>query len=125
MSNLVIEGRLVQLLEEQSGQGKTGNVWKKGGIVLETEGSQYPKKIALTVWGEKCDQVKTFRPGEKLSCAIDVESREYNGRWYTDVKAWKIDVVSATNTASDMGAYAAAPAVDPFAGDQGVDDLPF
>ena len=40
-------------------------------------------------WGDKIDQFD-IKTGEQLTVSIDLESREYNGRWYTDVKAWKV-----------------------------------
>ena len=65
--------------------------------ILETD-DQYPKKICFMVWSDKIDEL-AIKQGENLSVSIDIESREYNGRWYTDVKAWKVtrDSVSADN----------------------------
>ena len=50
--------------------------------------AQYPKKICFMVWSDKIDEL-AIKEGENLVVSIDLESREYNGRWYTDVKAWK------------------------------------
>jgi hypothetical protein len=88
-----LSAKLIQLLPLQSGTGKNGQ-WKKQDIIVETDG-QYPKKICVSVWGEKIneDQLKV---GNRLKIDFDVESREYNGRWYTDVKAWKIEVEGAS-----------------------------
>ena len=55
---------------------------------LLTDG-QYPKKICFMAWGDKIDQFE-IKHRERLTVSIDLESREYNGRWYTDVKAWKV-----------------------------------
>jgi hypothetical protein len=55
---------------------------------LETPG-QYPKKVCLSLWGEKVDENR-IAVGERITASINIESREYNGRWYTDVRAWKI-----------------------------------
>lgn len=87
-----ISGKLVQLLAPQTGQGKNGT-WKKQEIILETEG-QYPKKVCIAIWGDKADE-KILQVGNSLKIDFDVESREYNGRWYTDVKAWKVEVVGS------------------------------
>jgi hypothetical protein len=87
-----INGRIIELLPEKSGESARGP-WRKQEYVLETEG-QYPKKICFMVWSEKIDEF-AIKEGEKLSVSIDLESREYNGRWYTDVKAWQVSRADA------------------------------
>jgi hypothetical protein len=88
---------------------------------LETPG-QFPKKVCISLWGEKVDENK-LSPGEKITASINIESREYNGRWYTDVRAWKIQKDSGA--ASNRNAPP-PPAEDSFVPDStGSDDLPF
>lgn len=82
-----ISGKIIQFLPAQTGQGKNGP-WKKQEFILET-GDTYPKKICIAVWGDKID-LASYKPGDTVDVSFDVESREYNGRWYTDVKAWKV-----------------------------------
>ena len=84
-----ISAKLIQILPLQSGTGKNGE-WKKQDILVETQ-EQYPKKICVSVWGDKIPS-QPMMLGENLLIDFDIESREYNGRWYTDVKAWKIQV---------------------------------
>jgi Domain of unknown function (DUF3127) len=102
---LEFEGSLVKVLPEVTGQGKNG-VWVKQDFVLETE-EQYPKKACFTAWGDKAADLKTYSLGEKLRISFSVESREYNERWYTDLKAFRIDVVSG---GSPSAAPSSAPA---------------
>ncbi len=82
-----ISGVVVNLLAQQSGQGKNG-VWKKQEFILETPG-QYPKKFAFLCGAKKWTKINSS-VGDKITASINIESREYNGRWYTDVRAWKI-----------------------------------
>jgi hypothetical protein len=82
-----INGKIIELLSEKSGESANGP-WRKKEYVLETE-SQYPKKICFMAWGDKIDEF-AIKDGESLVVTVDLESREYNGRWYTDVKAWKV-----------------------------------
>jgi len=84
--------KLVQILPVQTGEGKNGQ-WKKQDIIVETDG-QYPKKICIAIWGDKIDQSQ-LQIGNSLSISFDVESREFNGKWYTDVKAWKIELAGS------------------------------
>ncbi|MDR0543150.1 MAG: DUF3127 domain-containing protein [Dysgonamonadaceae bacterium] len=86
-----LTAKLAQILPVESGMGKNGE-WKKQSIIVETEG-QYPKKICITVWGDKINA--QWQPGLSLTIDFDIESREFNGRWYTDVKAWKIESVGS------------------------------
>lgn len=79
--------KVLQLLEVQTGMGKRGQ-WKKREIVVEQPHATYPRKICLTLWGDTVDQCPNV--GERITASIDLESREYQGRWFTDVKAWKI-----------------------------------
>ena len=81
-----INGKIIKLLPEQSGESANG-AWRKQQYILETN-DQYPKKICFMVWSDKIDEL-AIKQGENLVVSIDIESREYNGRWYTDVKAWK------------------------------------
>ena len=86
--DLKLTGKVVQILQEQNGEGRNGP-WRKQEFVLETAG-QYPKQVCIVQWGDNIDQFG-IQEGETLTASIDIQSREYNGRWYTDVKAWRID----------------------------------
>jgi hypothetical protein len=87
-----LTAKLIQLLPLQTGTGKNGQ-WKKQDIIVETDAT-YPKKICVSIWGDKIDAGQ-LQPGNTLKIDFDVESREFNGRWYTDVKAWKIETAGS------------------------------
>ena len=100
-----LTAKLVQLLPLQTGTGKNGQ-WKKQDIIVETDAT-YPKKICISIWGDKID-ASQLQTGNTLKIDFDVESREFNGRWYTDVKAWKIETagsssVNSEKTSGNMG----------------------
>ena len=87
---LEITGKVVQILPLQSGVGKNG-AWSKRELIMETF-EQFPRKICISVWGDKSDNLETQHPtGSTINASINIESREYNGKWYTDVRAWKIE----------------------------------
>ncbi len=83
-----ISGKIIQILALQTGAGKNGT-WQKQDYVLETT-AQYPKKICFSVWGDKVSAFD-IKLGMSVKASIDIESREYNGKWYTDVRAWKVE----------------------------------
>jgi len=89
-----LTAKLTQLLPIQTGTGKNGE-WKKQDIIVETDG-QSPKKVCVSVWGDKINESQ-LKIGNKLKIELEIESREYNGKWYTDIKAWKIESVSSNN----------------------------
>ena len=119
-----ISGKLVQVLPIQTGMGKNGE-WKKCSFVIETA-DKFPKKVCILAWKDLVEQVQQLQVGTMLNVSFDVESREYNGKWYTDVKAWRISAGSgnATNYSSPQRNEAPMPnAEPPMTG--GTDDLPF
>jgi hypothetical protein len=117
--SLEITGRVFSLLDEQSGSSQRGE-WKKREFVLETK-ETYPKKICISCWNERVDDLKNLNVGQDLKVSINIESREYQGKWYTDVRAWKIE--------ADGGNTAKAPeefVTETFTEDSDLsDDLPF
>ena len=94
-----IKGKIIEILPEKSGQSANGE-WRKQEYILETA-SNYPKKICFMAWGDKIGEFN-LQQGENVEVSVDLESREYNGRWYTDVKAWKVskDGINANNPPS-------------------------
>jgi hypothetical protein len=85
--DLNITGSVADILPEQSGEGKNGQ-WRKQEFILETDGD-YPKKVCIIQWGDNVEKFGLTK-GERITAHVDVQSREFNGKWYTDVKAWKV-----------------------------------
>lgn len=82
-----IKGKIISILPLATGTSAKGP-WKKQEYILQTT-EQFPKKICFVVWGEKIDEY-ALKTDDAVEVSIDIESREFNGRWYTDVKAWKV-----------------------------------
>ncbi|MBU0487534.1 MAG: DUF3127 domain-containing protein [Bacteroidetes bacterium] len=115
-----LTAKLTQVLPLQTGTGKNGE-WKKQDIIVETDG-QYPKKICISIWGDKIDE-KQLLVGNMLKIDFDVESREFNGKWYTDVKAWKVETLgSEANSSTQQVEEPSFPKPDE---ESEPDDLPF
>jgi hypothetical protein len=89
---LEISGKIISILPEQTGAGKNGN-WVKQDFVIETT-DQYPKKVCFSAWGDKAAQVKGLLPGLSVKVSFNAESREFNGKWYTDLRIWKLETNS-------------------------------
>ena len=103
---LIARGTVIRILPVQEGVSKAGNAWRKGAFVIETE-AQYPRTICFNIWNNRIDEYP-LTEGDFVEVRFEVESREYMGRWYTDVTAYSVSKVDQT--------AAATPEADPFAG---------
>lgn len=117
-----VKGRVIVALPETSGTSKSGNAWRKLEYVLETEG-QYPKKIAFSVMNDKIEALNLY-VGAVGELSVDIESREYNGRWYTSVSAFAFTPTQAPQ-AQPQPAAPAPPAYGQPAPAPASDDLPY
>lgn len=135
-----VTGKIIVALPEMSGTSRAGNAWKKREYVLETQ-ETYPRKIHFDFFGERADQFP-LNVGDVIKLSFDIESREYNGRWFTSIRGWKSEPAVAAGMAAPMSgapafpepmapaapAYGAPAAPAPFPGateSAPNDDLPF
>ena len=134
-----LTGKVIAIMEARGGvSARTGNPWMTQEYVIEIPG-QYPRKMLFNIFGE--DRIKQFniQPGEEITVQFDIDAREYNGRWFNDIRAYNIirgqaaqSVPAATPFTPQQSAQADPqcanapfpPAQEP-AGDGTADDLPF
>ena len=132
-----IVGKVVQLGTLIEGNSPRGP-WKKQELIVETI-EQYPKKICLICWNERVNEANSFFVGQTIKAQISIESREFNGKWYTDVRVFRFDLEQPTGQpVAQQPANPMQPQMpqqpmqqplppmndDYFASDNG-DDLPF
>ena len=126
------EGTVFKIMPPTSGTSARGE-WQRQEVIFDTQSqSQYPRKICVTFFN-KPEEVARLREGAAYTVSIDVESREYNGRWYTDIRAWRIEPAGQQHSqpAAAYPAHTAAPApapmptVDDLSSPLTDDDLPF
>lgn len=120
-----IKGKVVQVLPVESGTSKNGNQWSKASLIVETtENPQYPKKIKISNM-KNAEAFSKLAVGSEVTFKVEIESREYNGRWYTEINCWGWDAATQTQQApaqpiqKPVYQQAQAPATPP------ADDLPF
>ena len=90
-----ITGKIIAVLEPRKGtSNRTGNEWICGQYVLETM-DQYPRKLFFEVFGADRMQQFNIQLGEIMTVSFDIDAREYQGRWYNDVRAWKVEPATA------------------------------
>lgn len=125
--NVELTGTIVQMLPYESGTSKAGKEWRKVVFILEPQ-DQYPRKVAISLLNENIDKY-AIQLGAVVTANLDIESREWNGKWYTEVKAWQLTYPHgqpvATHVATSTQPVATpAPAPAPVQ-PQAAEDLPF
>ena len=126
-----VKGKIIKKMDLVTGVAKaTGNPWKKQDYVLETI-EAHPKQIAFDFFGDRVDQY-SFEVGDVITLSFDIESREYQGRYYTNIRGWKAEkeTPGAQATQAPVAPEAYAPAqtfndAPASFGDNKADDLPF
>lgn len=135
-----LTGRIIAVMQPRSGvSARTGNAWMTQEYVIEVPG-QYPKRCVFNIFGE--DRIKQFniQMNEDVTIQFDIDAREYQGRWFNDIRAYNVirGQVAPAAQAAPMGAPVASPfppqqnvAAAPFppaqepAAENSADDLPF
>lgn len=119
------EGVVYKVLEPVKGTSARGE-WTKQEVVFELPG-EFSRKVCVSFWGDKAQDGASLKKGETVSVSVNIESREYNGRWFTEVRAWRVVRKSAAvpmPEAAPMPEFVPAADTEPFKSDP-VDDLPF
>ena len=129
-----IQGKVVRLGNLTEGTSPRG-AWRKQELIIETI-EQYPKQVCLVCWGDRVAEAQNFTPGQTIKAQISIESREFNGKWYTDVRPFRFDIEMPQQAQpmqqpmQQVPEFAAPqpqnniPVTEYFATDNG-DDLPF
>ena len=89
-----IKGKITHVLETVTGTSAKGDWTKQGFVLIETEGD-YPKSIAFDAFNKGFN----LKVGDLVDVSINIESREYNGKWYTNIGAWKVDILGSEPSA--------------------------
>lgn len=103
-----ITGKIIAVLEARGGvSSRTGNPWKTQDYVIEETMGQFPKRMAFNVFGEENISRFNIQVGQELTVSFDINAREYNGRWYNDIRVW--NVAPAAQAVAQPIAAAAQP----------------
>ncbi|MBP3456473.1 MAG: DUF3127 domain-containing protein [Alistipes sp.] len=116
------EGKVLQILPPTKGTSARGE-WQRQEVIFEMT-QEFSRKVAVTFFNKPAD-VEKLRVGESYIVSVNVESREYNGRWYTDVREWRIQPLQqqAAAPAADLPPLSEEPSY--ASGNTPVDDMPF
>ncbi len=104
---LELAGRIARKLNVQTGTSARGS-WSKQEFIFEYQEGNFPTQVCMNVWGdEKVRDLEKYQVGDKVKVSFNLSSREYNGRWYTDVRAWRIEPAGTAAPSYDAAPYAA------------------
>ena len=119
------EGKVLEILPAVTGQSARGT-WERQTVVFEQANKQFGKEIAVTFMN-KAQEVAMLQKGQSYTVSFDIESRNYQGRWYTDVRAWRVQPLQpqAAPAMPDMPPFADEPQPAYSAGAGVIDDMPF
>ena len=120
-----IKGVITHILPIQTGTSKDGKEWQKLDFVIETQDSQYPKSVSFTLFGEKTKLIDGIGTGQIVDVSYNLKSRENDGRWFTNVNAWKVIAEAPAQQASYPPTQQADTTEAPGGSQAPTDDLPF
>lgn len=118
-----IKGSVIQIFKPESGVSRGGKDWKKQEFLIETN-EQFPKKICFALFGDKISLLEGISEGQEVEVYFSVESRDFNGKWYHNINAWKIDRATAAPSGNYPPEHAAGD-IPPEPMDESGNDLPF
>lgn len=91
-----ISGIVVAILPETSGtSASSGKAWTKRDFVIQESEGQYSKQVAFTVFN-KPEMIADMRVDDEVEVGFNVESREYNGRYFSNITAWKVNITKTS-----------------------------
>ena len=128
-----ITGKIIAVLPAKEGVSQsTGNPWKCQDYVIETS-EMYPKRCCFNVFGAEKIQEMNIQPGETLTVSLEINANEYQGKWYNQVRGWKVVRVPAQGQGQQQPAEQASwpqagltpPVQTPAQAQPQNDNLPF
>ena len=108
-------GRIIKVLDQRGGvSSRTGNPWKMQDFVIEETVGQFPKRMVFNVFGEENLNRFNIQEGQELTVSFDINAREYNGRWYNDVRVWNVVEAAAAQPVAAQPVNAQPQVAAPF-----------
>lgn len=133
MATFEIEGKVKAKLSSQGGTSARGE-WVKQDFVLEYQDGNFPSEVCFTAFGQdKVAELDKFQMGDSVKVSFNIKAREYNGRWYNDLRVWKISSAGASapqqgyhHAEAAPAAYSApSPTINDMPAEEAGEDLPF
>lgn len=128
MASLELEGKIQQKLAIQKGQAARGP-WSKQDFILEYMDGSFPASVCFTAFGDdKVGELSKYNVGDSVKVSFNLRAREYNGRWYNDIRVWRITPSGAAQASPSQNSMPQPPAPsinDMMVSEDDSQDLPF
>lgn len=122
---LELEGRIARKMNVQGGTTARG-AWSKQEFIFEYQEGNFPSQVCMHVWGDdKVRELDKYQVGDKVKVSFNLGSREYNGRWYTDVRVWRIEPALAHPVQAPVQMPEPPMPTEADMPEASIDDLPF
>ena len=118
-----VKGKVIQILAEQKGTSARGE-WKKQDFIIESTEDQFPKKICFTLFNDKSSSLNGLTPGTNVEVFFNIESREYNEKWFHNINAFRVERVNENPSSVSPPPYSQSD-IPPLEAGADSDDLPF
>ena len=92
-----IKGNVYQISEVQKGTSKAGKEWTRQNLVIDT-GDEYNPHLSISFLGDKCSLLDNLKINDEVNVHINLSSKEWSGKWFTNVNGWKIDLVGVVES---------------------------
>ena len=122
--SLQVKGKIQQILPPESGVSRAGKEWKKQEFVIETE-EQFSRKVCFTLFNDKSSLLSGYSEGDDVNVFFNLESREFKGKWYHNINAWKLEKAGAEENMPEPPPEFRPEDIPPEPADDSAGDLPF
>lgn len=124
--DILVSGQIVQILPLQQGVSqKTGQPWMTAQYIVEHESGQYPRRMVFDVKGQQRIQEMNLQVGEQVTLHLNIDCREYQGKYYNSIEAWKAERPGQQTVQQPMQGYAPQQGYQQQAPPQQNNGLPF
>ena len=101
MDNHTVKGKVHEIAQIQKGKSQTGKEWKRQNLVIDT-GDDYNPHLSISFLGAKTELLEGLQIGQEVIVFINLSSKEWQGKWFTNVNGWKIDNVFSDEPTNDF-----------------------
>ena len=122
--NLTVSGTVI-VADTQKGTSKAGKPWEKKTFTIEFLEGVTPKHLAFDLFGEDKIKNNPFRKGQTVTVSFDISSQEWNGKWYTQLSAYRVEKFDAKNPSQNSEGVVATPSKPIFYKQPENEELPF
>ena len=90
-----IQGKLHKVFPSENKSGS----FQAREFVIEVESGQYSQFVKFQLTQDRCDLIDSYSEGEEIQVSFDLRGREWDGKYFTNLNAWRLNRPSSTEKA--------------------------